>query len=522
MRSQRRGPGPDAVRRSALHRDPVALAAAAWTAFGMVLLLALAGHANSQVRVFWLFQPPLDVLLAYSSWRVFQIAGGAIRRYWRLQAIGASLFVVGDTVQCVLAFTRHGQWSTAGGDVQSTCFAAGLGLIIVAMLIHPLPGRTGREALAFWLDSATVMVGGVVVAWCFAAGSASQDSAGSLVGALAAGAVVLTSAFAAVKLILSGNAPMHRVAAVPMIVAAVVNAVGLFVAPPGATDHLPAHVYLVRLLPSLLIALGPRNQEMLARFDETAFGSRRRRPYSLLPYGSIVVVFVTMLMMMPQGIDTRLWGVVGGFGIIVALVVARQLAAFHDNTRLIDQLDTTLTELREHERRLRHQALHDELTGLANRAYFREETTTALTASRPGTVALLLVDLDGFKAVNDTHGHAAGDLLLAGVAEKLRQSVRSGDLVARLGGDEFAVLLRDCTVHDAEQTAKRILRALAEPVTVGETPLRANASIGIACAEERDDVRSLLHDADMAMYASKHQGKGTWKRYEAGMAPAAG
>jgi diguanylate cyclase (GGDEF)-like protein len=264
----------------------------------------------------------------------------------------------------------------------------------------------------------------------------------------------------------------------------------------------------------LLIAIGPRIQEIIAGFDETAFGARRRRPYSLLPYGSILIVFLTMLIVLPKGLDARLWGVVGGFGIIVALVVARQLAAFHDNTDLIDQLQ-------EHQHRLRHQALYDELTGLANRAHFREETTSALAAAqeRPGSVALLLVDLDGFKAVNDTHGHAAGDLLLAGVAEKLRQSVRSGDLVARLGGDEFAVLLRDCTARDAEHTAQRILRSMAEAVEVGDDlAVCANASIGIACAEQCDDVRSLLHDADMAMYASKHQGKGTWNRYRDGMA----
>ncbi|GID62556.1 hypothetical protein Acy02nite_04370 [Actinoplanes cyaneus] len=496
------------------------LAALAWTVLGAVLLFTVDGP-NTQVRLFWIFQPPLDLLLVWSSWRVFRVARHPIRRFWRLMGIGATLFLTGDLVQTVLAVTRGNQWSTAGGTVQSTCFAVGLALIIVGMLIHPHPHRTRRESLAFWLDSATVLVGGVVVAWCFAVDPAHQDSNAGLVGSLAAGAVVLTSSFAAVKLVLSGNAPMNKAAAIPMIVSAVVNSVGLFVAPSASGGSLPAYVYVVRLMPSLLIAMGPRTQEIIARFDETAFGSRRRRPYSLLPYGSILVVFVTLLYVLPhsQGrTNAQLWGVVAGFGAIIALVVARQLAAFHDNTRLIDQLDTTLTELREHEQRLRHQALHDELTGLANRAHFREETTTALAAARarPGSVALLLVDLDGFKAVNDTHGHQAGDLLLAGVAEKLRQSVRSGDLVARLGGDEFAVLLRDCTVRDAEQTAQRILRSLREPVDVGDLAVCANASIGIACAEERDDVRTLLHDADMAMYAAKHQGKGTWSRSQDG------
>ncbi|BCY12254.1 GGDEF domain-containing protein [Actinoplanes sp. L3-i22] len=509
---------------AAIRRDWAMLAAIAAFVLAGVLLVVV-GNPNSQVRIFWLAQPPLDFLLMYSSWQVFRVAKHPIRRFWRLMGIGSSLFLFGDTVQAVLAFTRQGQWSTAGGTVQSACFASGLALIIVAMLIHPHPNRTRRESLAFWLDSATVLVGGVVVAWCFLINPADMDQGASLIGTLAGGAVALTSSFATVKMVLSGNAPMNKAAAFPMIFSAIASSVGLFVAPPGANGSLPAIVYVVRLTPSLLIALGPRIQEIIAQFDEAPFGSRRRKPYSLLPYGSIVVVFLTLVYALPheasgKGVNAQLWGVVAGFGAIIALVVARQLAAFHDNTRLIDQLDTTLSELREHEQRLRHQAHYDELTGLANRAHFREETTSALEDAEtvPGSVALLLVDLDGFKAVNDTHGHQAGDLLLAGVAEKLRQSVRSGDLVARLGGDEFAVLLRHCTVRDAELTAQRILRSMKDPIDVGDIAVHANASIGIACAEERDDVRTLLHDADMAMYASKHQGKGTWNRYQDGMA----
>ncbi|WP_436530506.1 diguanylate cyclase domain-containing protein [Actinoplanes sp. HUAS TT8] len=508
---------------SAIRRDWAMLAAIAAFLLSGVLLFVL-DDPNAQVRIFWLAQPPLDLLLCYSSWRVFRVAKHPVRRFWRLMGIGSSLFLFGDTAQAAISMTRHDQWSTAGGTIQSTCFASGLALIIIGMLIHPHPSRTRRESLAFWLDSATVLVGGVVVAWCFLVNPADTDQSASLIGALAGGAVALTSSFATVKMVLSGNAPMNKAAAAPMIISAIASSLGLFVAPPGADGSLPAFVYLIRLSPSLLIALGPRIQELIARFDDAPFGSRRRKPYSLLPYGSIVVVFLTLVYALPHesggpGMNAQLWGVVAGFGAIIALVVARQLAAFHDNTRLIDQLDTTLTELREHEQRLRHQALFDELTGLANRTHFREETTSALEAAEahPGSVALLLVDLDGFKAVNDTHGHQAGDLLLAGVAEKLRQSVRSGDLVARLGGDEFAVLLRECTVRDAEQTAQRILRSMADPIDVGGVQVRAGASIGIACAEERDDVRTLLHDADMAMYASKHQGKGTWNRFEAGM-----
>jgi diguanylate cyclase len=496
-----------------LRRDPVMVAAGLWTLLACVLLFVLDLHGDAQVRVFWWFQPPLDAVLAYSSWRVSRIATGTVRRFWLVLAVAGTMFTIGDSVQAVSTLTRPDAGSSAGGTVQTVCFAVGLGSVVVAMLVHPHPGRSGRERLAFWLDSATVLVGGAVVAWCFAVGPGANE-ASDVISTLAVGAVILTAGFAAVKMILSGNAPMHRSAAAPMIISAGVNSFGFFLAP-GGTGALPAYVFAIRFVPSLLIAAGPRIQELLARFDQTtAFSDRRRKPYSLLPYGSIAVAFTALVVVLPAGLNARLWGVVTGVGIIFALVVGRQLAAFHDNTSLIKRLDTTLEELREHEARLRHQALFDGLTGLANRTHLHEEATSTLDACVPGTVSLLLIDLDGFKAVNDTLGHAAGDALLAAVAGHLHASVRDGDLVARLGGDEFAVLLRDCGADDAEQTSQRILRSLATPVAIGGTHIRAGASIGVACADAGQDVEALMRQADVAMYAAKREGKGTWMCYD--------
>ncbi|WP_097326831.1 GGDEF domain-containing protein [Paractinoplanes atraurantiacus] len=496
-----------------LLRDPLVLAAVLWTLAGAGVLYAL-DAANDQVRAFWAFQPPLDALLAWSAWRVHRMATGAIRRFWLVMTVAGVLFTVGDTVQALTALAGHGQKDTAGGPVQGLLFAVGLGAIIVAMLLHPIPGSSRREKVAFWLDSSTVLVGGAVVAYCFAIEPSQQDG-GNIAGTLAAGCVILTSCFAAVKLVLSGNAPMHRAAAIPMIVSAGINSIGFFLEPnPDGT--LEPYIFVVRLLPSLLIGLGARIQEDVARFDQgSAFGSRRRRPYSLLPYGSIAVAFTTVVLETPAGPQPRLWGAMAGLGVIVVLVVCRQLAAFHENNRLIDQL-------REHEARLRHQALYDGLTGLANRTHFHEEVTLALRDGEARSTSLLLIDLDGFKAVNDTLGHAAGDVLLAGVGGKLTACVRPGDVVARLGGDEFAVLLRDCDAEGAEHTSERILRELADPIPFEETAVRANASIGIACATRDDDVDSLVRDADLAMYAAKRQGKGTWTRHHRDLAPAAG
>ncbi|MEV4351810.1 GGDEF domain-containing protein [Actinoplanes sp. NPDC049596] len=488
-----------------IRRDPLLRVFLGWTILAFVVFLVLHGQTSWQVRAFWAFQPPLDLGLALCSWRVARLATGPIRRFWRVLAAVGVLFVVGDTWQAVSTW-MPGQWSSTGGTVQTICFGLGLTAVVAAMLLHPQPGRTGRERVGFWLDSATVLVAGGVVGWCVLAAPGEYTSP-DVVAVLAATGVCITAAFSAVKMILSGNAPMHKWAAIPMVGSAAVMSAGMFLSPESDTGA-PAVVYLIRFLPSLLIAAGPRIQEILADADRSAFGERRKKPYSLLPYAAMVVAFGALVFALSSGIEARLWGVVTGLALICGLVAVRQLVAFHDNVELIDQL-------REHQSRLHRQAHFDGLTGLANRTHFHEQLAAALPAAP--TLSVLLVDLDGFKNVNDTMGHAAGDALLLAVADKLRTAIRSGDLAARLGGDEFAVLLPDCTAAEAEATANRILDALTIPAEIDGVAVTAAASIGVAGATPASGVTSLLREADLAMYAAKRQGKGTWQRHDTTM-----
>ena len=171
----------------------------------------------------------------------------------------------------------------------------------------------------------------------------------------------------------------------------------------------------------------------------------------------------------------------------------------------------------EHGRELLHQeARQDPLTGLANRTQFTERTTAALMGESRNTVAVLLIDLDDFKAVNDSLGHEAGDHVLTEVANRISRCVRDSDLVARLGGDEFAVLItKTIDRHDAASTAARIIRSLNEPITVLNRPVRVAGSVGIAVeSKEHDNVQSLLRGADVAMYLAKRQGKGRYEFFE--------
>jgi diguanylate cyclase (GGDEF)-like protein len=173
-----------------------------------------------------------------------------------------------------------------------------------------------------------------------------------------------------------------------------------------------------------------------------------------------------------------------------------------DNAALVRRLDDSLQELAGFQDRLWHEARHDQLTQLANRTLLYERIDAAATGPGPEQAALLLLDLNRFKAVNDTLGHHVGDALLVHVASRLRAGVRGGDTVARLGGDEFVVLMPGASRDDAQALAQRLHEAFAGGVTIEGRHLDVGASIGIATGR-LEDGDTLLREADADMYRAK-------------------
>jgi len=231
-------------------------------------------------------------------------------------------------------------------------------------------------------------------------------------------------------------------------------------------------------------------------------------PASVLPYGGLVVAAGVVLSQNLAGRAVDRVSV-GLSTVLVGLVLVRQLSTVHDN----QVLARTITS---REAELRHRAFYDGLTGLANRALFINRVTHALELHRRDqrAVSVAFVDLDGFKGINDSLGHAAGDEMLVLVAERLRGAVRAADTLARLGGDEFALLME----HGGEPAtmARALVEAMRSPFHFRGRFIAVSASVGIATVGSDGvtiNADDLLSRADIAMYAVKRGGRNDFRQY---------
>ena len=196
------------------------------------------------------------------------------------------------------------------------------------------------------------------------------------------------------------------------------------------------------------------------------------------------------------------------------------LETLANNTSVVlenDRLGQTVWRLKELQRELEHQASHDPLTDLANRSLFVQRVGESLRSG--GAVSVIFIDIDDFKTVNDSLGHAAGDELLIAIARRLHDCVRPSDIVARLGGDEFAIVLdRPDSQAEAIEVTERLNRHLAERFSIGAQQVSVHASAGIATGDGAQvSPEELIRNADVAMYRAKHEGKLRYELFESGM-----
>ncbi|MFB9993139.1 putative bifunctional diguanylate cyclase/phosphodiesterase [Deinococcus oregonensis] len=237
---------------------------------------------------------------------------------------------------------------------------------------------------------------------------------------------------------------------------------------------------------------------------------------SALPYVAVLMSCVLLIFLNRHPTPATpgvLWGTMALFGI----VMLRQAVTFTENARLTKEL-IIFTEQLEHGRTLlTHQAFHDGLTGLPNRTLFHDRLQQALVlAHRDGnSIGVMFIDLDGFKLINDSFGHAAGDRLLIQAAERMMGTLREGDTLARVGGDEFNVILPNLAgPEQAEELAHRLNLAFNLPFFIAEEAVQVTASIGISTLTRTVlDVADLQRQADLALYHAKSKGKNTFHTF---------
>ncbi|MCY1144301.1 bifunctional diguanylate cyclase/phosphodiesterase [Actinoplanes sp. Pm04-4] len=454
-------------------------------AAGLVVLVAvsqIASLAEPGLRRPVLYSSVL-LLDAIGAFLSFRAAGRDVYPWgWRLIGLARSSAVAAFFVLLWFATTGNAFAYWAGIGLRGLMFV----LLAAATFLSRLAEIRGRNRWSFVSEVVIVVSAGAMMAWYFVIDRAfTQDLAGPeltrILGYVIGDLLVLT---AVCSLLLGGARPSHPLVgglALLMITDIAWNATDLH-------SDAQADIWLIGLGmvgASLLLTLAP-----IAPFREkrSLAWSQRLVMLSLLT-GVVMMIAVTVAEddMFPWG------GLVGCLLLMVSAVVV------HMNMSLRSARDLVIT---------------DPLTGLANRTGLDDAMTAAARRGEP--VALLLIDLDDFKLINDAYGHAAGDTVLAEFGHHLRAVVRGPDTCARIGGDEFAVLLLGGVVPDL--VAQRILAAIAaHPVRLGEDTVVVHASIGLTDSRPGDTSKKIMRRADLAMYAAKRAGAHSWMRHDPSM-----
>jgi diguanylate cyclase len=437
-----------------------------------------------------------------------------VRRFrsWCLVSLGMGGYLIGGLLQLQRQAIHHFRDMPDWSDLVFYLF------FFVGLVGFAATRRTTVRRWLFTFDMVTIALSAGAVLWYFVAGPAATargHSVHEVVYSIVYPVGDLVLLLATVRTLQRGVAPSSRR---PIRVLAL--GITTYVVGDTVVGYLALHggygagswFDLPAMLAVTLFAIAGGLQSS-AKSEESTAIARRAGSYWAAYVGAAVVFGLVFVVQRhdPFFPDRSIAGVAFLMAVLVAtsqLLGRRALVSEHErNEELV--------------RDLRFQAFHDNLTGVANRALFGVRLYHALARRRPALAnhAVLMIDLDGFKAVNDTFGHEAGDELLRVVATRLSSALRRGDTVARVGGDEFAILLEDVSsIRAVLELVTQLLEVIGQPVPVGVHSLAPAASVGIAITgDEEDTADDLLRFADAAMYRAKHDGSTHFCLFEPAM-----
>ena len=422
---------------------------------------------------------------------------------WLLLALGLALTTAGDWAWVILELVFALEPFPSVADA---FYLTGIGVTGVA-LVWLVRGRIPDGDRAGVLDALIVSVGAGLVSWIFLMEPIVADASATFAETAFALAYPMLDIVILAVLVRIALAPGRKVPALTMLLAALITLLaadfayaGLALADGYWTGHPVDAGWLASSVLYAGAALHPSMREVAAPVENLEVRLSAWRVV-LLAIASLMAPAVLLIQWLAGvSIDVP---IIAGASIVLFLLVIARLGG------VVADLRANLSQRQALEAELEQRAFHDPLTGLANRTLFADRLDHAL-AQRDEQVAVLFLDLDDFKTINDTHGHQAGDELLIAVARSLSTSVRPEDTVARLGGDEFAVLVeREATEGVSRQLAERLIAGLRRPVHVAGRDRTVGASIGISMGRSgRASGEQLMSEADIAMYVAKGDGKG--------------
>lgn len=406
--------------------------------------------------------------------------------------VGNAIYFVNDTLRHVSPFPSYGDVAFLGGYV-----------LLAAGLLRLQRARGAGWDLPAVLDTAIITIGFTAASWVVFMAPLLHDAGTPVLERLTAlgypvADVLVLAVVARFLLTAHRRSPAYAWLAgtvVVMLIAdttfAVLNLLGVY-----HTGHPVDALILAYNLGWGAVALHPQANDLAtATPDRTGRASWPR--LAALSTASLIAP-LALILQVTTGDFRDLIVTSAAAALLFLLAVARMAG-------LVVQLEKVLAQRHALEGELSYRATHDELTGLANRREFSEQLNRALHQHPDGGVTVLFLDLDRFKAVNDSLGHGAGDTLLTVVAGRLRDGLRAQDMVARLGGDEFAVLVGAPALNSEqlEAVTARLAAAVALPVLLHGLDVQVGVSIGSAIATAGQALDQLLHNADLAMYAAK-------------------
>ncbi|WP_051799121.1 putative bifunctional diguanylate cyclase/phosphodiesterase [Catenuloplanes japonicus] len=469
---------------------------------GVYLIWYAAGWGSSWTRTVVTDAVYVPLSLAFTALAVraacYRRLDIVVRRAWWLITGGFVCQLIAHTSWLIEETVLHRDVYPAVADYW---FLAFIPVMFAGLLMLPGANRRQRDRIRLLLDVLTVGAGTFMVFWYLVLGpvvAANDISLGSklLTVAVPVGDLVLVLGVSTVVL-------RRATRSVQGPATVLASAIGLFVIADISYVYIQLHSGFTGgdwpdmfwLAGCLLLVLAADRQY---RWAENLQIRKERRVVGahLVPYGAIVIAYGLLGVVAGAEGAYPFGGMVVGSIALTGLVLLRQVYALKENEEL---------------------AVTDPLTGLANRSLLNDRlaVVTAQPIRAHKRTAVLLIDLDRFKPINDGYGHEAGDAVLVAVGSALLACVRRKDTVGRLGGDEFAVILEDLRDQAAaEATAQRILEALRMPVLFGEHLLSVEASVGIAFRNNPGtDGDTLLHQADVAMYTAKRAGRGRYAVY---------